>query len=204
LARNAEQVLRELLFVHQLRPRHAEQLDADAHEAHVVDVRRDIRAGPGEAHPRLVGARLREHAVPELGRQAVVHDELCAQHALRLGVAAALEAARFPQLAHLLLEARDDRIDELLFVGQQLFFGELQALVQPLAVDQRRGQVGNRVAQQRVEGGPHEGIDAALQLHQRHRGVGQPVQKGRTGVCRWYRAAGVRIHGFPCRFASGA
>ena len=44
--RDAEHVLRELLLVHQLRTGHAHQLDADAHEADVVDVRRDVGPGP--------------------------------------------------------------------------------------------------------------------------------------------------------------
>ena len=47
-------VLGELLLVHQLRTRDAHQLDADAHEADVLDVGGDVGARPGEADPGLV------------------------------------------------------------------------------------------------------------------------------------------------------
>src|ERR1017187_9105081 len=46
---NTEHVLRELFLVHQLRPGHAEQLDADTHEADIVDIRCNVRARPGKA-----------------------------------------------------------------------------------------------------------------------------------------------------------
>ena len=48
---DAEHVQREFLLLHQLRPRHTHQFDADAHEADVVDVRRDVRTRSGKAHP---------------------------------------------------------------------------------------------------------------------------------------------------------
>ena len=62
--RNAEHVLREFFLVHQLRSRHAHELDADAHEAHVVDVRRDVGSGSGKAHPCAVRARFGKYAAP--------------------------------------------------------------------------------------------------------------------------------------------
>ena len=67
-----------------------------------------------------------------------MHDEFAAHDAVRLGVPAALEPARLPQLLHLLREARDDRVEILFFVGQEFFLGDFQALVRPLQVDQRR------------------------------------------------------------------
>ena len=131
--------------------------------------------------------RLGEDAVAELGRQAVVDDELGAHDAVRLGVAAALEAARLPEPAHLLLEAGDDRVDELLFVGQRLLLGELQAFVDALPVDQRGDEARERVAQHGIEGRAEEGIEAALDLDERERRVGdhveqpEPVSAGGTG-----------------------
>ena len=50
--RDAGHVLREFLFVHQLRPGHAHQLDAHAHEADVVDVGRDVRSRARRSAPR--------------------------------------------------------------------------------------------------------------------------------------------------------
>ena len=195
--RHAKHVLGEALFIHQLGAGNAHQLDADAHEAHVVDVGRDVRAGAGETHPGRVAARLGVNAVAQRWWQAVMHDELGAHHALRLGVAAALETAGLPQAAHLLLETRNDGVNERFFARQQLFFGDLQPFVGTLGVDQGRGQAREGLAQHRVKGRAQERVEAALQLDEGEQGVGQPVQHGRAGVGGRHRAAGVGIHGDP-------
>ncbi len=200
--RNAEHVLGELLLVHQLRAGDAHQLDADAHEADVVDVGGDVRARAREAHPRAVGLRLGEDAVPELCRQAVVDDELGADDAVRLGVAAALEAARLPEQAHLLLEAGDDRVDELLFARKRLLLGERQLLVDALGVDQEGHEARDRIAQHGIEGRADERIDAALELHQREQRVGKHVEEPRARVRGRHRSADVRVHGGPLKVRS--
>ncbi len=122
-------------------------------------------------------------------------DELSAHDAMRLGVAAALEPAGLPELAHLLLEGRDDRIDVGLFAGKRSFLGDLQAFIRAPQVDQRRGQARERIAQQGIERGTEEGIKPALQMHQKKRYVTNPVQERRAGVGWRDRSTRVRIHG---------
>src|SRR5206468_5326916 len=107
--RNAEHVLRELFLVHELWPRHAHELDADAHEAHVVDVRRDVRTRAGKTHPRAIRSRLGKYPAPQIRREIIVHDEFAAYDAVGLRIAAALESSGLPQIAHLGLKARNDR-----------------------------------------------------------------------------------------------
>ena len=80
--------------------------------------------GPGEAHPRAVGARLGEDAAPHVLRQVVADGELGAHDAVRLGVAAALEVARLPEAAHLRGERVDDRLEVLLLVRLDALLGE--------------------------------------------------------------------------------
>src|SRR5215831_4577460 len=114
--RNAEHILREPLLVHQLRSRYSHQLDADAHEADVIDVGRDVGTRPRESYPRTVGLRLRKDAAAHILGQAIVDDELAADDPVGLGVASALESSGLPQIVHLSPEARDDGIDVGFFV----------------------------------------------------------------------------------------
>ena len=122
---NAEHVERELFLLHQLRAGNTHQLDADAHETRIVDVRRDVRAGPGKTDPGAIGVRLGVDTVAKFRGQIVVHDEFAAHDPVGLGISAALESARFPEQTHLCLKARDDRIEELLFIREKLFLGDL-------------------------------------------------------------------------------
>ena len=152
--------------LHQFGAGNSHQFDADAHETHVVDVRRHVRPGSGKAHPGAIGFGLRVDAVPELRRQAVVDDELRTHDAVGLGVSAAFESARLPEPAHLRPEAIDDRLERRLFVRLHLFLGDLQSFVRALPVDQRGGRARDRIAQHRIEGRTNPGIDAPLQLQQ--------------------------------------
>ena len=65
--------------------------------------------GPGEAHPRAVGARLGEDAAPHVLGQVVADRELGPHDAVGLRVAAALEVAGLPEAADLRGERVDDR-----------------------------------------------------------------------------------------------
>ena len=124
-----------------------------------------------------------------------MHDELGAHDAVRLGVAAALEAARLPQPRHLRAERLDDRVDELLLPGQQALLGEPEVLPHAAAIDQRGDQAGNGVAQRRVERRPHPGVEAPLEVQEFERQVRQQVEERRTGVGRRHRSTGVGVHG---------
>ena len=191
--RNAEHVDRVLLLLHQLRPRHTHQLDADAHEPHVVDVRRDVGPRPGKTHPRAKRLGLCVNAVPELRREIVMHDELPAHDAVRLRVSTALDATRLPEFAHLFSKGVDDRLEKLLLVRQRLFLRDLQALVAPLHVDQSRRQAGERIAQHGVESRAHPWIKAAFQSQQTAKRVADQVSHCRAGVGSRLWTAGVRV-----------
>ena len=157
----------------------------------IFDVRRDVGAGTGKAHPGPVGPRLRVDAVPQLGRQAVVDDELAAHDAVRLRVAAALEAAGLPEQPHLLVEARDDRVEIGLFVRDRLFLGDRQSFVRALPVDQRRRQPGDRIAKHGVEQpGARTDRTGCSSVHQEGRQIAQPVQERRAGIGWRRRSAG--------------
>src|SRR3954462_4110126 len=67
--RDAEHVDGPSFLLHQLRPRHPHQLDADAHEPDVVDVGRNVRTGAGKSHPGRKGLWRGVNAAPELLRQ---------------------------------------------------------------------------------------------------------------------------------------
>ena len=54
-----------------------------------------------------------------------MNDKFAAQDALRLGVPAALEAARFPEPSHLRGETLDDRAKVFLLIRQRFFLGNL-------------------------------------------------------------------------------
>ena len=90
-------------------------------------------------------ANLRE----DLANTAAAGDEHTRRAAALLS--SALEPAGFPEVAHLRLEARDDRLEVFLFIRQGLFLGDFQMLVRAPHVDQCRGQARKRIAKQRVE-----------------------------------------------------
>jgi hypothetical protein len=122
-----------------------------------------------------------------------VHDELPANDAVGLGVAAALEPAGLPEAAHLAVEAGDDGVDPHVLVGDRPLLGDLQVLPGPASVDEARGEPGQRVAQHRVEGGPHERVDPPLEVDEERRRVGEPVQHGGARIGPGEGAAGVRV-----------
>jgi hypothetical protein len=193
--RDAEHVLREPFFVHQFGTRHAHQLDADAHEPDIVDVGRHVGTGSGKTDPRLERLRFREDAVAKLRGQVVAHGELAANDPLRLRVPAPLEPSGLPQQAHLLFEARDDRLQVFLFVRDRPFLGDRESLVGPLHVDQRRREPRQGVAEQRVERRPDERIEAALDPDHERQEVAQLVEEDRAGIGSRCWPARVRIHG---------
>ena len=117
-----------------------------------------------------------------------MHDELAADDAVGLGVAAALEAAGLPEPAHLLVEARDDRVDVApLRPGAAFPRRVFRWSFGPFAVDQRGDEPRERVAKQGVERGADERIEAAVQVHQGARCVAsqfckaEPVLAGGMG-----------------------
>src|SRR6266481_1820644 len=106
---DAEHVYGKLLLIHQFRPGRAHELDADAHETDVVDVRRDVRTGPGKADPATERLRVGIDAVAKLRRKIVVNDKLPAYNALSFRVSAALKSAGFPESSHLRGKTLDNR-----------------------------------------------------------------------------------------------
>src|SRR5262245_13250079 len=104
--------------------------------------------------------------MPEFCRQVVVNNELAPHNAVRLSVTAALEASRFPQLAHLLLERGNDRVEKLLFIRQLLLLRDLQSFVSPLKVDQLRREPGDRIAQHGIEWRTKPRIESAFKTQE--------------------------------------
>ena len=189
-----EEILGELLLVHELRTGHAHQLDADAHEADVVDVRGDVRARDPRSAPRRdrFAARQRCRAGTAAAR-LVVNDELGAHDAVRLGVAAALEAARLPQPAHLLrgtcamMESTNSSSP-----GSSRSSASARPSSRALAVDQSGVPGGrwDRAASRRTPASPRveATLEVAASLSDR---FGQQVEERRAGVGGRHRAAGV-------------
>ena len=105
---NAKHVERKFLLIHQLRPGHTHEFDANAHEAHIVDVGRNVRTRPGKTHPAAERLWFGINAVSKLRRKIVVNDELASHNPLCFGVATTLKPAWFPESAHLGGKARDD------------------------------------------------------------------------------------------------
>ena len=190
--RDTEEVLRVLLVLEQLRPRDAHQLDAHAHEADVVDVRRDVRPRPGEPHPRGVGLRLGEDPAPHVLREVVADGELATDDAVRLRVAAALEPARLPERPQLRGELVDDRLEVLLLPGLRPLFGEPETVVAPLEVDERRCRSRQRLAQRLVERRPEERIDAPLGVDRKEHHARQGIEESVPGCRRRQSEAGPR------------
>ena len=147
-----------------LGPVHVHELHRHADEADVLDVVRQVGAGAREADIGRVAARRREHAAAHVLGQVVADRHLGAHDAVRLGVAAALEGARPVGAPHVVAEARDDRVEAVLLVERDPLLGEPQALVRPPPVDQELQEGGRRLAQQPVEGGPEERLEAALDM----------------------------------------
>src|ERR1700734_754232 len=111
-----------------------------------------------------------------------MNDEFTAYDSVGLRVAAAFETTGLPKTAHLLLECRDDGIDELLLLRQDVLLGQPEPFIRASPVDECRDCARDGIAQHRVEAGPHERIEATLELHELERQVGENVQKRRSGV----------------------
>ena len=96
------------------------------------------------------------------GGDVVAHHQLGANDAVRLRIAATLESAGSIVPANIRVHLGGDRVDEFGFSGKQGFLTEhlidLAPLKQREALNQRR----QRLAQELVERGPEEWIDAAL------------------------------------------
>ncbi len=136
-SRDADQVLRALLVLEQLRPRDAHELDAHAHEADVVDVAGDVRPRPREPDPGAVRAsRLGEDSPPHVLGEIVAHRELGADDSVGLRVAAPLVVPGLPEPRHLRLERVDDRLEALLLVRLDALLGDREPFVGAPEVDQ--------------------------------------------------------------------
>ena len=85
-------------------------------------------------------------------------------------------------MAHLLLKARDDRVEKRLFIREKLFLRDLQALVWALPVDQCRDQARNRIAQHGIEGRAQPVIKPAFDMQKEGEGVTHQIQKRRAGI----------------------
>src|SRR5579864_2723871 len=188
---NTEHILGKLLLLHQFGPGHSHQLDADAHEADIVDIRRNVRARTRKTNPSPVGARLRIYAVTQLRRDIVVNNKLPSHDALCLRISSAFETSRFPEQLHLLFEALDDRVQVRFFTGNRLFLSDSQAFVRALAVDQSGYQACDRIAKHGIERRTEKWIESAFQMYQGGRSIGQPVQERRAGV--GFRYGSIRV-----------
>ena len=118
------EILRVLLVVPQLLARNAHDLDADAAEADVVDVRLDMRPGTREAHPAAIGRGRREQALAQPFGQAVVDAELAAHEPMRLGVARPLETAAGKVAHEMPAHLVDHRLYVLVLAGERRLLGE--------------------------------------------------------------------------------
>ncbi len=170
--RNAEHVEGEFLLLHQLGPGHSHELDADAHETDVVDVRRDVRTGPGKTHPGAESLRLRIDPVPEMLREIVVHDKFTADNAVGLRVPPrsmppGFQSLRicFSKLA--MIESRNASSSGSSF-SSAIFKPSLGRFLLINRVSNRA--IGSRrvASKRRAE----EGIETAFQMEQRGRDVG--------------------------------
>src|SRR5207342_665328 len=85
-----------------------------------------------------------------------------AHDAVSLRVPSALEVARSPEPVHLCGEGRDDLVDMSLLARLEPLLRETEAIVLPPQVDERGRQPRQRLAQDRVERRPKEGVDPTL------------------------------------------
>ena len=69
----------------------------------------------------------------------VMDNELAAHNALGFRIATPLDAAGFPELAHLSLEGGDDRLKKLLLIWQRLLLSKFQAVVRTLTINHGGG-----------------------------------------------------------------
>ena len=184
-SRDADQILRALLVLEQLRPRDAHELDAHAHEADVVDVAGDVRPRPREPDPGAVRAsRLGEDPPPHVLGEIVAHRELGADDSVRLRVAAALVVPGLPEPRHLGLERVDDRLEALLLVRLDPLLGDREALVGAPQVDQPGEEPRERLPEQPVRCRPEEGIDTTLDVDEEDARSADRVEEEVAGVGR--------------------
>ena len=182
--RDADQILRRLLVVEELRAGDAHDLDAHAHEAHVVDVLRHVGAGTREPHPGGIRVGLREDAASHVLGKVIADDELGSHDAVRLGVASALDVTGVPELRHLCPERRDDVVEIRLLVRLCSLLRQPESVVLPLPVDESGHQRREPVSEEPVESGPKERIEAALDMDEEQEQSVDPVEEGVAGVCR--------------------
>src|SRR6266480_1579961 len=133
---DTEHVHGKFLLIHQFRSGHAHELDADAHETDVIDVRCDVRTGPGKTDPATERLRLGIDAVAKLRGKIVVNDKLPAYDDLSFGVPAALKSAGFPETSNLRCNSLDNRAQISLLFTQQLSLGIFHPLILPLFAHQ--------------------------------------------------------------------
>ncbi|MGC2107990.1 MAG: hypothetical protein WA655_00645 [Candidatus Korobacteraceae bacterium] len=82
----------------------------------------------------------------------------------------------------MILKAVDDGVNEGIFIRERPLFGDFQAFIVAREVDESCGQARNGISQQGVECGAIERVEAALQVDQFRRRIGEPVQKCRPGI----------------------
>ena len=185
--RDAEHVLRELLLVHQLRAGHAHQLDADAHEADVLDVGRDVGPGPEKRDPGAEGLRLarRCRAADSAGRPSWTMNSPRTMPCVLV----------FPPRSKPPgFQSRRICCSKLAMIesshASSSGIGLSSARANPsfgrLHVDQRRRQRRDRIAQHGVEHRAHERIEAPLDVDQPGREIAQHG-RGRPSPC-WLAA----------------
>src|SRR5271166_7104535 len=87
---DSQHILREAFVVHQLWPRHAHHLDANANEANVVDIGWTVRSRTREAHPSGKGLPFRENSVLKIRGDVVANEHFAAQNSVSLCIAGPL------------------------------------------------------------------------------------------------------------------
>ncbi len=105
-------------------------------------------------------------------------------HAVGLGVAAALVAARRVVAHHVAGEARDDRLEVVLLVGQDALLGELQALDWATQIEQPLQHCGGRLAREPIERPAEERLEPALDMQP---GLQRAMERQQHGLARWHR-----------------
>jgi hypothetical protein len=70
----------------------------------------------------------------------------------------------------------------LFLIGQQFLLGDLQTLVSPLDVDQRRGEVGKAIPKRGVKHRPKKRIETPLELKKKSKKIAQAIEEWGAGV----------------------
>jgi hypothetical protein len=96
-----------------------------------------------------------------------MNNKLSPHNSVRLRVPASLESSRLPKQSHLIGEALDYRVDEFLLTLKRLFLSDLQTLVRPARIDQRRSEAGEGIAKNGIECRTKKRINAPFEMHKR-------------------------------------